>query len=70
MKINERVFLLEATKARSNTFLVMGDQNILIDSGFPGELPGIVKELASLLGQKENYRIFYLPITIWTILVA
>ncbi len=47
MKIMENVYLLESTK-QSHAYLIKAEENILIDTGFPGQAEGILRELDSL----------------------
>lgn len=48
MKITDEVYALEATKKWNYAYLIKGHENILIDTGRPGQGKGIIKELKSM----------------------
>lgn len=47
MKVTDEVYLLEST-GWNHAYLILGKENILIDTGRPGQGKGILKELKSL----------------------
>lgn len=55
MKITEKVTMLDAAP-QSHVFLICGEENILIDTGFPGQSAKILAELKSLGVKPESVK--------------
>jgi glyoxylase-like metal-dependent hydrolase (beta-lactamase superfamily II) len=55
MKITDNVFMLESTAA-AHAYLVMGEENILIDTGMPGASKRIIAEIESLGAPVKSIR--------------
>jgi glyoxylase-like metal-dependent hydrolase (beta-lactamase superfamily II) len=55
MKITDNVYMLESASS-SHVYLVMGEENLLIDTGMPGFSKRIIAELESLGADIKNIR--------------
>lgn len=55
MKINDRVYMLDSTKG-AYAYLIMGQDVMLIDTGFPWQRRAILKELAGMGVQPGDIR--------------
>lgn len=55
MKVTDDVFGLDATKG-NYAYLILGEETILIDTGRPGQVKGILKELKSMNISPEDIK--------------